>query len=184
MKSLLLISACAVAAVSTMAQGTINFLNRDTANGINAPITDVDGTTKLQGTDFSAMLYAGPTGGSLAAVGAAQPFDTGNRAGYWSNKESTRTIPTVTPGNPADVQVYVWESKYADLAAAQAAGGKWGMSTKFTVPKTGGSGVPPEVPQPMLGITSFSLQQTVIPEPTTIALGLLGAGAMMFRRRK
>lgn len=188
MKSLSLITACALLAVSSMAQGTINFLNRDTSAGINAPIFDVDGSTKLEGAAFKAQLYGGAEGtaeASLAPVGDIVNFRTGAAAGYWDNAAPLRTIPGVTPGSAATVQVYVWESQYNSLAEAQAAFGKFGKSTVFTVPKTGGvtdPTKPPALPEPFLGITSFNMQ--VIPEPSTIALGLLGAAALMFRRRK
>jgi hypothetical protein len=34
------------------------------------------------------------------------------------------------------------------------------------------------------GIESFSLMQSTVPEPSTIALGVMGASALLFRRRK
>lgn len=189
MKSLLLITACALVAISTMAQGTVKFLNKDDAAGINEPVYDVDKTTLVAGTDFVAQIWGGPSGtpeGSLTPQGATTVFRTGTRAGYFSNTAFERTIQGVAAGAAATLQVYAWEAKYPDLATAMANGGKFGKSIVFTVPKTGGQGpdpnVPPALPEPILGFKSFSLQ--IIPEPSTIALGFLGAAALMFRRRK
>jgi len=48
----------------------------------------------------------------------------------------------------------------------------------FTAPLALGGGTPPLT----TGIRSFNL--TVVPEPSLIALGALGLGALLFRRRK
>jgi hypothetical protein len=42
-----------------------------------------------------------------------------------------------------------------------------------------GAGTPP----PLEGLESFSLT-TAVPEPSTIALGVIGASTLLFRRRK
>lgn len=188
MKSLLLISACALAVVSTLAQGTVNFANRVTtgATPINVPVFDTDGATKLLGDGYAAQLYAGANESSLAAVTPATTFypsTTPAAAGYW--KPVGVTVPGTTTGGNAVAQVYVWESKYGSFAEAKAQGGKFGQSAVFTISKLGGpdpAGGPPVLPAVMGGLQSFSVQ--VIPEPSTIALGFLGAAALMFRRRK
>src|SRR5881296_3718915 len=89
-------------------QGTVNFSNN--ASGVNAPDFDVNCTTKLSGSTFSASLYAGPSSNpaSLAAVGASVAFLTGPLAGYYNG--GTRTIPGVPAGSIAYCQVRVWQS--------------------------------------------------------------------------
>jgi len=180
MKKILLAAACVAATIGALAQGTVNFSNLPGAiGGAGAPIHDTDGTTGLAGTAFFAQLYAGPDAGSLAPIGAAVNFRTGAGAGFVTAADLSRAIATVAPGATAQVQVRAWRaSDGATYDAAVAAGGHYGFSNVFTV-ATGGSGTPPSLPANLVGLQSFSL----IPEPSTIALGALGAAALLLRRR-
>jgi hypothetical protein len=177
MKKLLLIAASMMVAVGLYAQGTVNFQNIPPVP--DAPVFNIDGTTRLSGPNFQAMLYAGPDAGNLAAVGAAVPFLAGEGAGYFIG--GSRAIPTVAPGATAFIEVRAWDST---------SGASWEVATirgqsmePFSL-VTGGlsvDGAPPTLPAIMTGMTSFNL----VPEPSTIALGILGAGALLlFRRRK
>lgn len=173
-----------MATLSALAQGTVNFNNAPSAvGGTGARIFDVDGTTALAGTAFLAQLYAGPTADSLAPIGATLTFRTGAGAGFVDTAAGTaRTIGSVAAGAVATIQVKAWEAASgATYEAALAAGGKTGFSNVITV-TTGGAGEPPSLPANLTGLTSFQL--TIIPEPSTIALGLLGVGALLLRRRK
>jgi hypothetical protein len=82
------------------------------------------------------------------------------------------------------LQVAVWDSSIAGVGAAQAlakAPGT-GLSETFTyaIPTD-----PLAIPGGMENLKSFNLAgSAVIPEPTTIALGALGAAALLWRRRK
>jgi hypothetical protein len=77
-----------------------------------------------------------------------------------------------------------WEgSAGSTYASVLAAGGKTGKSNIINVGPLGGpdpSGGPDFLDPFMTGMTAFSL----VPEPSTIALGLLGAAALLLRRRK
>lgn len=166
-----------------LGQGTVNFNNAPSAvGGAGARFYDMDGTTPLAGTAFLAQLYAGPNEGSLAPIGAALPFRTGAGAGFVDTAAGTaRTISTVAPGAVATVQIRFWgASSGATWEAALAAGGKVGLSPSILV-TTGGSGEPPSLPANLVGLMAA---QIMIPEPGSIALGLLGAGALLLRRRK
>jgi len=164
-------------AVTALAQGTINFNNFVPPN-IDAPIFDVGGTTRLAGSGFLAQLWAGPNAGSLAPIGAALPFfsQASGGAGY-INGPPDRSVGTVAPGAIAFVQVRAWNAASgADWNSA----GIRGQSITLQI-TTGGAGNPPSLPADLTGLTSFSL--AVIPEPSTIALGLLGVAALLLRRR-
>lgn len=178
MKKLIAIAALVLAVAGAYAQGTVNFVNK-TSGGIDAPVFDVDGTTKLTGSGFLAGLYNGES-----LVGDAVPFRTGTGAGYWNPAPSAlRTLDSVAPGANATLTVRAWDaSKGATYAAALAAGGKTGKSAAVTV-ATGGAGSPPSLAADLTGLKSFSLVAAV-PEPSTIALAAIGAAALLYRRRK
>jgi len=176
MKKILIVAAM-LASLGAYAQGTVNFANIVIANNVrvvDAPVFDVDGTTKLAGPGFQAQLVAGPNAGSLAVIGTPTGFLTAGGAGYFSG--GTRTIASVTPGSSATLQVQAWNASggatYANASAK-------GQSPALTI-ATGGSGTPASLPANMIGLQSFSL----VPEPSTIALGAIGLAALFLRRRK
>jgi hypothetical protein len=176
---------------SALAQGTINFNNRlDAANW--AKVTDADGVTGLAGTGFNAQLFAGPAGTAAdaltAVVASLVTFRTGAGAGSWVAVNGM-VIPNVAPGAQAALQVRAWANNGGALtsyAAAVAAGAPNGVSAVFTSNPLGGFGTPPSTPPQIVGpgvtdpMTGFSL----VPEPSVIALGALGALALVLRRRK
>ena len=182
MKKLLIVACALLAAAAAHAQGTVNFNNRATASGVNAPIFDVDGTTRLAGTGFSAALYGGAAGSaanSLTLVGAALNFRTGTAAGFVVVGENSRAIPGVIAGNQAAVQIRAWDSAATSWEDAVARGLKHGESGVLNL-ATGGTGVPAGPPTDLVGLQSFSL----VPEPSSLALAGIGAAALLLRRRK
>lgn len=183
MKRLLAGIACLALCVGAFAQGTVNFNNSPGAvGGTGAPVFDVDGTTRLEGTAYWAQLFAGPDGSSLAAYGDPLNFRTGAGAGFFNTTgvDTSRAIGTVAPGAVATIEVRAWEAAGGTSYDQALAGGfKTGASAQFTV-ATGGAGVPPSLPANLVGLTSFSL----VPEPSTYALLALGAAALFLRRRK
>lgn len=182
MKKLLITVALAVVVcVQTNAQGTIDFRNRITGT-LDIPVFDLGGTTKLAGPDYVAQLYfsATETGAYTPVTGAPAAFRTGTGAGYWNaGADSTRTLPGIVAGTAAWLQVRVWNATLG--TTYENATGNRGLSLPFLVPTTGGGGIPPGSPAFMTAMQSFS----VVPEPSTIALGVLGlAGLLFIRRRK
>ena len=175
-----LIVAAMLASLGAYAQGTVNFANIVIEGGVrvvDAPVFNVDGTTRLSGAGFQAQLVAGPNAGSLAVIGAPTGFLTGGGAGYFSG--GPRTIDSVPPGNAAALQVQAWDTA---SGATYAAALTKNTSAVLNLAATGGSGNPPSLPAKMTGLQSFSLK--TVPEPSTIALGALGLAALFLRRRK
>ena len=169
MKRILICVAVALAAVTAYAQGSVNFVNR-VAGSVDAPVFDVGGTTKFAGPNAFAQLYAGPLPTSLAPVGDPIAFRTGTGAGYWPSQE--RSIPTVAPGATAFIQVLTWkDASTYESASIRCA------SCIFSV-VTGGAGSPPSLPADLVGLAFCC-----VPEPSTLVLGLLGAGFLLLRRR-
>jgi hypothetical protein len=183
MKKLLLIGILSVGGVSSVfAQGTIDFRNRITGT-LDWPVYGIDGTL-LSGANFLAQLYfaTSATGSLTAVLDPAAPFRTGTGAGYWNaGADSTRILPGIAAGSEVWLQVRTWDSTAgATYDIAKAAGGQYGDSFIFHVAVTGGGGTPPASPAAMLGLQSF----TLVPEPSTIALGVIGGLALLLRRRK
>jgi len=186
MKKLAILAALAAASLSSYAQGKITFSNR-VVGTVDAPIFDVGGTAKLSGTGAWAQIYAGPAGvtdaSKLVAVGSPVNFRTGAAAGYVQPPASDVTINGVNAGAVATLQVRAWTGTATSFEAAKAAGASYGSSAIFQSAALGGdpgTGAPPLTSPALVGLTSFSL----VPEPSTIALGALGAAALLLRRRK
>lgn len=180
MKHCLLTLAALLVAASTYAQGTINFVNRITPT-LDAPVS-LEGTgAKLAGADgWVAVLYGSAPGGTMAAIGDPIAFRDGTGIGYWPG--ATRTITGVAESGTASLQVKVFNTTLgANYDAVVAAGmGGFGQSAILPSVATGGGLNPPA---PMTGLAAFTATP-VIPEPSIAALGLLGAGLLLIRRKK
>jgi len=191
MKKLLTAAVLLAAGLVAYSQGTIgtvNFNNR-TASGVDAKIVDASGAG-LSGTDWFAQLYFAPGASaaesSLTAV-ALPPvnFRIGAAAGYVAvGQLGSRDLTGVAPGGDATVQIRAWNAAAGATyeVASAAANGIFGKSNLVNV-KAGGGGAPPGPPTDLIGLQGFAVSGAVIPEPTTIALGLLGAGLLFLRRR-
>jgi hypothetical protein len=150
--ALLAVLACVPA--PARAQGTVNFRNK--ATGVDAPDFDVDCTTKLSGSAFSASLYASPNPdpASMVALGSPTVFLTGILSGYYNG--GTRTIPGIPPGAVGFFQVRVWESACGatfEQALAIVPTCKRAVSQVFAVQTGDGFSPPPE----LVGLNSFCL---------------------------
>lgn len=193
MKKTILMIAGLVATVSMMAQGNLSFGNK--ATGVNAPVTDAVTGDKLAGGDYVAMLYWGPAGADPSAftpvidnatdtLVAAIPFRTGAAAGYIVT--TAVSVKGAAAGNEIQVQMRAWSAVGgATYEAAYEAATTGGM---ISVVKLGASNVitvapnaPPATPQVLTGLEGFSINY--IPEPSILALGLLGGVAFLLRRR-
>lgn len=185
MKHCVIALAALLVAASTFAQGTVNFVNKITGT-LDARVFYANNGSPIPADgDFMAQLYAGPAGtaeSALVATGAAVAFrstpDSGK--GYWPG--AARTIAGVAENGTAAVQVRAWKSSEgATWEAAVAKGGGFGSSAVLTIP-TGG-GLNPATP--LTGLASFNISNAAaIPEPAVAALGLLGAGLLVIRRKK
>jgi len=214
MKKTVILVALLGSAIGASAQGTIQFVNNitgvlrapvygpepsdptiakqgNTSAGLPAGGQTYGGAL-LSGTGFTAQLWghvgmAQPVG-SLEAI-ATTAFRTGSAAGIMT------AVNAVIPNSPADgnpyhgtFQVRAWNNmggtitSWAMVLANDSIAR--GVSTVFSPSgNLGGTGTPP-APTPILeGLTSFNLF-TPVPEPSLIALGALGLGALFLRRRK
>jgi hypothetical protein len=183
MKKAIVISALTVlAGASVFAQGigSVSFGN----STIN-PVRLADGTlvprAAAGGTYYAELL---------SALEQAD-FSTASRQGLTSTFNSPtagvflgggRTVPTLVNGGIGQFMVRVWDTRGGatyDLARQNTGGFQFGNSGVFNVDTADAAAIP--TPSPVnLNMPTFSL----VPEPSVIGLGLLGAGALLLLRRR
>jgi hypothetical protein len=200
MKKLLTVVALVAATITTgWSQAEVVFSNF--GGGVNAPFSNapaINAGATLSGTSFLADLFYGTTAGNnnltlgqLTDAGLATPFQAGGGAGYFLG--GGQVLPV--SGN-IEFIIVVWQAaagaSWATATGSPASidatrsstysghgGTEWGASAPITFTPN----VSPAGDSPLNGLTGFALQP--VPEPTTLALGGLGAAALlMFRRRK
>jgi len=173
-KLLITVAAVMLSLAATYGQGQVNFATRITSKGINARVFNPDGTTPAIGTSGAmAGLYlvTGGVVGSAPIAGSVTPFQSPPSLFTGYVTPVTVTIPGVAEGANATLLFRAWVGDSFEGATI-----KGEMTAPFTV-ATGG-GVNPAAD--LVGIQGF----TMVPEPSTIALGVLGAAALLLRRRK
>jgi len=168
MKKIILLLACTMISTAVIAQGTVIFGN---TKPTKQKITDSAGDGLVGGW---AQLYAGTTADSLTAVGekAAIYDDKAAKYGYFSG--GVVEVPFTGSGF---FQVKAWQGAATFEAATLS-----GSSNVFSLTPGYESDPtkPPALPSDLAGLQSF----TVVPEPGTIALAVLGLAAFFVRRRK
>lgn len=188
---------CVLTACSTFAQGRLNFSNF--ASGVNGYVSEVpvnEGGTGLDlaGAGYMAVLYwaAGanrletdlaPLLSTASATTGASPVAFGNTTIAGHQGYFIQSQPVFPPGQGAGTiitaQIRAW--RVSDGAtwdiASQVNGAHVGKGNTINVTLT----VPTTPPPNMVGIQPFNLH--IVPEPSTIALALLGGALLLFRRR-
>lgn len=181
-KILTIVAAAVLVSFSASAQGTITFNNRITGV-VDAKIFAADGVTGLAGTGFSVELYAGASGSTLdsqmVATGIVSTFRTGAAAGYFTSLGDV-AVPGFAGGSVVAVQLRAWDNQGGTITSYGAASIRGASAIFNTAGPLGGSGNPPATAATLQGLTSFS----IVPEPSVIALAVVGAGALLLRRRK
>jgi len=174
MKKLAIIAACLLTSALAYGQGQIDF---DTTIGMPDSIVTVQSLGGAAApSSYVAQLYGGLAADSLAPIGSPVNFfgDTeAEGAGYIIG--GAVTIDGQYGGVEYFVQMHAWNP--ANMAES-------GMSDVLTIANLGGKfneTDPAANPSTLAGLQGF----TIVPEPSTIALGLLGgASLLLFRRRK
>lgn len=176
---------------TTFAQGTLTFNNSSSAYIYDAftgssPVRS-SGNVIVQlywnastapGTQISLSEGANAgTGSGWTSVTPTATTRTGSFAGLITG--ATLSLPGTTAGQTVTIQLLAWSSVYSTFAAAYQAG-----AVSISNPMTAQLG---STTTPGASLTTFGLQPmnvAAVPEPTTIALGLLGAGALLAVRRR
>jgi hypothetical protein len=185
MKKLLVTLAAVLVSVSTFAQGTIKFNNRLTGQ-VDAPVTLPGGTTgfgSIAGAQAQLFLVTGS--GATATYTALTPATTFRSSSpaampYVNEPTVGVVVPGVAAGSQATIVLRAWAG---GATYDPASNSHYGQSAPITIGLGGTPAVGAPIPDAVLtGLQGFSV--TVVPEPSTIALGLLGAAALLYRRRK
>jgi hypothetical protein len=168
-------------------------------NGTNGPTPVPQGTqtyrgTPLNGTGFTATLWAADSQAADSAMVqivsvSFRTAATASLQGFWATPPTVPTVPGV-PGADAvaraKFQVRVWDNKGGTITSWQAVldpannGVARGWSAIFSPNFALGAGT--TLPPNLLGLESFQL--FIVPEPSVIALGVLGAGCLFLLRRR
>jgi len=178
MKHCLVTLAALLVAASSFAQGTVNFVNKITGS-VDARVTYAGnpavGGGATADTQFVAQLYS-----NGAAVGDPVAFrNSGAGTGYWPG--ATRTLPGVAENATATVKVVSWSTALGATYEAAKAAGKGGVGESAPITIATGGGLNP--PGALIGLTAWSISP-IVPEPSIAALGVLGAGLLLIRRKK
>ena len=179
-------------AVALHAQGTFNPATYNSDPSFNhtggTVIDTTSGNSKAFGSGYQGQYYFGPSGttdpNSMSAVGPVTGFMGATAAdpaaGYYQGDGSgSISVPGQPGGNSIVVQLRAWKGGAGSTFAGAAVSG---TSQLITI-ALGNAGSPPSLPTAITTMGNFNLTAT-IPEPATIALGLMGAGALFIRRRK
>src|ERR1051326_8372920 len=184
MKKLLLTLACVMTVAYANAQGTVNFANSSAnlvqfAAGGGVTVGQYTVGLLYWATDPGAVNLNGSIAGLNMVKTSANFITPGRFIG------GTATTPNTTAGGAsAWFAVVAWQTSFGSYDAARTGGGNYGYSTVFTNPTGDPNKQPvPDTPAALSGFLGINNVQSV-PEPTTIALGVLGAAALLLRRRK
>ncbi len=214
MKKLIFATLGVLTAVSGLAQGYVNFQNTavsrlfvlnystfTTNPATSGPIGAQDGVSGSTGTIdvglyWSTSPFTSASQGTLAATATINPASPGLIAG-----NSSLAIAGTTAGQQVYLQLYMWDSTYGTPDATLLAGYDFGAGSAgladFNTPY---GAVGPAVPV-TLGILGGIYATTIFgpsagefgktyllngaPEPASIAIGGVGAAALLlFRRRR
>jgi hypothetical protein len=154
MKKFVLSVLCALVSVSAFGQGTIALSN------IGGTAITVDGAAAPAGTLVQFATANNELVGTSGSVLGAGFFSAG-----------TKTLAGLTG------------AVSLKLAGSADGGTSWSYSDPFSV-TLGGAGTPPSPAAKMPAVSLDIATAGAVPEPSTIALAVLGGAALMVRRRK
>jgi hypothetical protein len=182
-------SATGSTAANNYANGNLWSVELYAASGSGIAVSALAPVSGSISTFFNDSAVQGNAGEWNAASAAS-----GSAIITFGGASGTAGAPTVAGGAPVTVAIAAWYNgggAYTSYAAAQAALVPFGMSTAGSVNVTSAPNPPAVLPalggSATLsgGITSFSLNAGgVVPEPSTIALGVMGASAFLMRLRR
>jgi len=188
------------AAIPLRADYEITFQTYDIGDNFAQHIVYIDtvgNAVRATGPGYMGQLYVGSSAGSLGAIGTPVAFNAAgssvnlgagpiNTEGFIDSSTISVTGTSLKPGDSAFYELRAWKTSDGasyELAAANP-NGHIGSSLPISITLGGtGSGSPPPVFSATAN-TFASFAIVAVPEPSVIALGLLGGAALILRRRK
>jgi hypothetical protein len=184
MKKVILTAFAVMASLSLFAQGQIDFKNGSTSKvQLKNPTTGVV-TDAPSGSTYSVGLWWAPAGSSDDSTFT---FLTGStttlfRTALFSG--GTKEIDGIAPGAIVAVQVRGWETAAGSYDLAAASSTFYRGKSDIFANDTGNPNATPTAELPTALVPGFNGLILTVPEPSTIALGMLGlAGLFVLRRR-
>jgi len=166
------------------AEGEITFFTPN-ANTSLGRVFQTDGTTRLDSSFLGQLYVSDSLSGTYVALGSPVA---------WSNSGNINSSTFTIAGTTPNVTTYFYKvaawtaASGASFETASVSGsGMAGISagTQFTVGGTVTSPTPGVITANSNEFANFSLSNVAaVPEPTTIALGVLGGLGMLARRRR
>jgi hypothetical protein len=181
MKKVLMVMAAVLTSIATFAQGQVNFITvvgPSSARTVDAKVTLPDGSAP--GAGYTAQLFlASGSPDQWLALTPATVFRTDVPAAsfYVVDPGTPVTVPGFAPQSTAPLVLRAWDTASGSYASAVLSGTSGESAIANIV--LGGGTLPPTN---LEGLQGF--QMVTVPEPSTIAFGLLGAGALLLRRRR
>jgi hypothetical protein len=179
MKKTILTVLGVAASFAAFGQGTVN-VNNIKGSTIYF-VLNPDGT-QAKGANYSVEVLVGNTLiGSKMTIKANGSFAL----------TGAQTVPGVAPGTPATLTARAWDNTTGATYDAATTKGTTTFKTAALGGDTDGDPSTPPATSPGMvsgladGFQGIQMQGApVIPEPSTIALGAIGAAALLLRRRK
>jgi len=173
MKKVLIAIAAVLVSGSAFAQGFVNFRTHIASDTppIDFKILNADGTAASGAFAQLGVL----SGGSFTAMTEAPA--TVNVAGYVT--AGNATFAGSAAGSTVSMVLRAWQGAAGSTYDTATIRGTSNPFQQSLTPNT----TPPSPAVDLLGLGSGTLTLSV-PEPTTLALGALGLGALLIRRRK
>jgi hypothetical protein len=189
MKKLAIVAIGLAAGFALQAQGFVSFANL--GSGLLAPYKDVGGAN-LSGS-YVVELWAGTTANTLLAVPGTQKTVNFNASGFFNAGTVSIPVSQLDASGNGFASVKVWANPGGVTSWGQAS-----TTQGLKVGQTGGIGggsfaikanmLDPTLPPPpgavMKNMSAITMYNNPVPEPSVIALGILGAAALFLRRRK
>jgi len=199
MKKLLLTLALVAVSALSYGQGTIQFQNGNFTRATLISATGVSLGNVPVGTQLSFGLFAGADAASMSLLPVGELGAMGTVAGiFLAPSGLLYQVPGFGPASRPFLQVRAWSSQFTDWRQAKAAFDNNVAGTMFgetDIRQIGTLGLGPSsgpgvslwqtAAQTNPNLLNPIIVRTAVPEPSMIALGVLGLGSLLlFRRRQ
>ena len=167
-----------ITAVTYGQNGQVNFSTK-VGTEVDAPIKMPDGTAPgaVAGNPFTLqLLYINGTSTTPVIPTIGFRATPAGVAQFYSVNGGSVDVPGTVSGQAVTLRLVAFNgTSFGDATSTIK-----GQSADFSVTLGGGLATPPNLD----GLVGFTMTGTTTPEPSTIALGVLGLGALLIRRRK